>query len=314
MQARCPHCQNIFPTDRGGIQFCPSCGKQINVPLPPGMAPPPGAEPPAGSGGTGAPQDPWGPVTGSTPAWGHRAPSDAAGGLPPGVPPDGTVRQPTPWELNKTPVAFFQTWKGAMGSDRFWSSVQPNGSLGSALTFAWICAALSALVTLPFQFAFPQRVETDAQSMEDLPREVQRAIEQMTSMLADQSPLFTFIGGVLLTPFVLIAVAAVIHLVCLVMRAGKNGFVATARAVCYGYAPLLLGLGFVPLLPVFAVLYWMVLSGWGIARLQDTTIGHGAGVIVVTSLIVCCCVCPAVIGLVAAVIATVAGDAAGIGM
>src|SRR5437867_4209924 len=35
MQARCPHCKRVFATEQPGIQPCPECGKQINVPGPP---------------------------------------------------------------------------------------------------------------------------------------------------------------------------------------------------------------------------------------------------------------------------------------
>ena len=54
MDARCPRCSTVFTTDRSGIQFCPNCGQQVDVP-----------EPTQASGGWGQSPGP-GPGAGST--------------------------------------------------------------------------------------------------------------------------------------------------------------------------------------------------------------------------------------------------------
>ncbi len=62
MDARCPRCSTVFTTDRSGIQFCPNCGQQVDVPDPHARPPtpetwgaPPGGRVGArGGGGFGA--------------------------------------------------------------------------------------------------------------------------------------------------------------------------------------------------------------------------------------------------------------------
>jgi|GEM_PF-310683 len=139
MQARCPHCSAVFESNRSGLQFCPHCGQQIQVPEPgpgerpasPASAPPSGAEPwtPGGYGGSrppgsfaspsGAPPSggpagsPPGPGFGSSSGGGYGSPPGGGYGGPPGggfgAPPSGPgeppggapIRQPTPWERRK---------------------------------------------------------------------------------------------------------------------------------------------------------------------------------------------------------------------
>ena len=111
MQARCPHCSNVFATERSGQQFCPSCGQQVNVPDPVGAAP--GSPPP-----------------------------DA----PPGAPPEPPGQQPTPWERRKELGAFkgfFETWKSIITEpEQFWTRLMPQRGLSDALFFSWICNAV----------------------------------------------------------------------------------------------------------------------------------------------------------------------------
>lgn len=296
MQARCPHCQNIFPTTRGGLQYCPSCGKQINVPLPPGMGP-----------DASASGDPAGPVTGSTPAWGN-APGGAPGPLPPGEPMGAAAWQPTPWELRKTPAAFFETWKGAMGSDRFWSQVRPQGSLWDALSFAWIIAVVSALLSWPF--AMLRRSSMDPEEMEraleEVPQEYRELAERLIETFTHLTPLYLVLAALIFTPILLVMTSALFHLALMVVGAATQGFTATLRAVCYGYAPMLFS--FIPLVEIFTWLYWMVLSVWGATRLQQTTPSRSIGALAISVLFSCCCLLP----LVAAVIAMVMAAAAGV--
>ncbi len=112
MQARCPHCAQVFPTDRPGLQHCPSCGQQINVP-PQG----PSSVPPSG--------------------------------LPPQASPP-VQREDTPWERRAElglMQGFWQTWKRSMLSpDAFWSSVRAVLSL--PITLLNIGSAQSQLAQL----------------------------------------------------------------------------------------------------------------------------------------------------------------------
>lgn len=292
MQARCPHCQNIFPTARGGIQFCPSCGKQINVPLPPGMSP--GGEPSPGAGeSAGAPTDSWGQVTGSTPAWG--TPADVGAGTggapPPPNPVDGSVRQPTPWELRKTPATYFQTWKGALGSDRFWSSVKPDGSAWDAFSFAWLTAVVSGVLSIPFTLLQRRGMDQDiGDALRDVPAQYRDAAEQIARTLLDSSPLLALASAVIAGPIAIIISAAMFHLALMLLNSARNGFTATLRAVCYAYAPLLLS--FVPVIGIFLWLYWLGLSVWGASRTQQASTGHVIGAVALATTAFCCCLLP----------------------
>src|SRR5437016_86508 len=138
MQARCPHCSSVFPVSSPGIQFCPTCGKQIKVPAPT-------------SGESAGVQEP-ALVTGSTPVPGSVAvpPSN----LPPPSPVAPSLRQPTPWERRRELGFFrgyFETWKGAMASDAFWSSVKPDGPVKDALLYAWLTVAVQVVLLAPIQ-------------------------------------------------------------------------------------------------------------------------------------------------------------------
>jgi hypothetical protein len=87
MDARCPRCSTVFTTDRSGIQFCPNCGQQVDVPdpharpTPDSWGQPPGGGGSGGGGGFGA-----GRFTGEPPP---------GGGAFPGQ------RELTPWERRK---------------------------------------------------------------------------------------------------------------------------------------------------------------------------------------------------------------------
>ncbi|HSP18892.1 MAG TPA: hypothetical protein VLQ79_05230, partial [Myxococcaceae bacterium] len=115
MEARCPRCSSVFTTDRSGIQFCPSCGQQVDVPEPAQARPPPSdswGQPPGGTGGGGFGQ---GRFTGGSP------PGD-------GAPPGGRVL--TPWERRKelgVVQGFIETWKRSVLSPQaFFPTVRPD--------------------------------------------------------------------------------------------------------------------------------------------------------------------------------------------
>src|SRR5215470_2416685 len=111
MEARCPRCSTVFTTDRSGIQFCPNCGQQVDVPEP--AARPPG-------------QDPWSQPPGGT---GGAAGGGAGGGFGAGAYPGGG-RELTPWERRKELgvfQGFFETWKRSVFSPQaFFPTVRPD--------------------------------------------------------------------------------------------------------------------------------------------------------------------------------------------
>jgi hypothetical protein len=97
MQARCPRCASVFNTDRSGLQFCPNCGQQVDVPSFPGA-------PTEGGAGWGGPSGPGGP--------GSQGPGAA-------------LREDTPWERRATVgwvKGLFETWKRTVLTPQaFWA-------------------------------------------------------------------------------------------------------------------------------------------------------------------------------------------------
>ena len=138
MDARCPRCSTVFTTDRSGIQFCPNCGQQVDVPAPPqasgagwGQSPGPG---PGGGGGFGAGRFTGEPPPGGGPLPGHR--------------------ELTPWERRKElglVHGFFETWKRSMFSpQQFFPTVRPDVPWSEALYYAWIIHGITVVLGLPF--------------------------------------------------------------------------------------------------------------------------------------------------------------------
>src|SRR5262249_38978475 len=121
MDARCPRCSTVFTTDGRGIQFCPNCGQQVDVPEPPqasgggwGQSPGPG---PGGGGGFGG-----GRFTGEP---------------PPGGTPFPGQRELTPWERRKElglVKGVIETWKRSVLSPQaFFPTVRPDLPWSAAL-------------------------------------------------------------------------------------------------------------------------------------------------------------------------------------
>jgi hypothetical protein len=267
MQARCPHCSNVFNTDRAGIQFCPSCGQQINVPDPSGAgAPPP---PPGAPGGPGVPGGPG---------------------------PSALARGAVPWEEREQRGlfgAFFENWKMVvMQPELFWSRLKPDGSLGDGLFFGWICFAIYGLLNIPFQLVSTAlnrgSMEEIMKASNDMPPEVRRIFEQYMGILLGGGAVGVLIGYIILYPVGLIIGAAITHLFAMMFGAAKNGFNATARVVGYATAPYLLA--WIPCCGgLIAPIYAVVLTIWGLARAQDTTTTRAAFAVLALPILFCCC-------------------------
>lgn len=284
MQARCPNCSTVFNTERAGVQFCPSCGSQINVP-----------DPAAATGaGFGAPPPP--PPFGS----------------PPGAPGAPVARGEVPWEERAQRGlvnAFIENTKQVLTNpEGFWSRLRPEGSLGDPIFYAWIIYAISAVLSLPLAMVMQSynraQIEQALQQMKDLPPQTRQFIEPLMGFITGGGTIAATIGGIILFPVGLIIQAALTHLFCLICGAAKNGFNATLRVVGYARAPYLFM--WVPICGgMIAAIWGLVMVVWGIARAQETTTTRAAmAVVVVPLLLVCCC------GVVAAIaIAGVAGAA-----
>lgn len=310
MQARCPHCTSVFTTERTGVQFCPTCGRQIHVPEPraPGAAPPspvaspevpPQPQPPPEQPPQAAlPPPPPPPGAGGSwegaPAW----PSVAA------APPVEQFNPvPTDWERRGEVgffAGYFRTLKRELFSpDPFWRSVRPDGSLWDALSFGWLTTAVYLVLSSPLtwlQFQFQTRSLFESPGMEP---EVQEIFQRFTD------PRWLF-GGMalvlLLYPISFFISAAVLHVACLIFGAARSGFTATARAIGYSTAPLIVG--WVPCLGgIVAGVYNLVLEIWGLARIHRTDVWRPIVAYLTLLLVAVCCTC----GIIFAVIGAAGG-------
>ncbi len=263
MQARCPRCASVFTTDRSGLQFCPNCGQQVDVPSFPGA-------PPESSGaGWGGPSGPGGP-----------------GSLGPGP----AVREDTPWERRATVGWFtglFETWKRTIfGPQAFWASVKPNGSWTDALLYAWILFAVGLLISAPFGALGLGRssLQSVLDQVGELPPSARAAIRNAASGAGGAQLVFSLF----FYPVGLILFAAVQHLFCMLFGAAKNGFYATLRVVAYASATNIVGL--IPCLGLLASLYGGVLLILGLASVQETTVGRATAAVVLPGVLFCCCI------------------------
>lgn len=276
MQARCPHCSNVFNTERAGIQFCSNCGQQINVPDPAGSAAPPPPPPPRG----------------------------------PGI--SAVERGPVPWEERSQRglvAAFIETWKMVTTrTEAFWSRLRPDGSLGDGLLYGWMISAVNTVISLPLQLLSlrinREQLEQALASAKDLPPQVSGMFRQAIEFMLGKGLPLLFLGQLILYPVLLIVGAALVHLSCLIFGVAKNGFNATVRVVGYSQSPYIFSwltvvIGLVPLVgsqmttlvSLALTIYWMVLLIWGLARVQDSTTGRAvAAILVPVGLLCCCCV------------------------
>ncbi len=263
MQARCPRCASIFTTDRSGLQFCPNCGQQVDVPSFPGA-------PPEGSGaGWGGPSGPGGP-----------------GSFGPGP----AVQEETPWERRATLGWFtglFETWKRTLFSPQpFWASVKPNGSWTDALFYAWILSAVGILVSLPLDAIGFSAMGTQSvlDQLQQLPPNVRA---QLHKALVGAGWGVGKLAPLILFPLVLICSAAILHLFCMLFGVAKHGYFATFRVVGYASAPIIIsGL---PCVGLLGFLYFLVLTVLGLSAVQQGSLGRATAAVLAPFLLLCCC-------------------------
>lgn len=312
MRARCPHCSNVFNTDRGGIQFCPSCGQQVNVPAPGGESPsvegppaagqagppPPPPPPPGTTGGARCGFHPEAPATGTC----QRCGTFICGACERRGP-DGslycpqchqllglTEGAPTAWEDRAQRGAikgYFQTIKDVcFAPERFWRSVDPTQRWVDALLFAWLTNAIATLVALPITLLqYGSQMEA-VSSQPDMPEAFRRVMEAFASpaMMA----LFV-LGTVVLYPVGFLISSGIFHLMMMIVGGNKNGFAATARALGYASAPLLVAS--IPCVGIIGSVYSLVLWVWGLSATHRTEWWRPlVGLVVFFGLFFCCAI------------------------
>ena len=271
MDARCPRCSTVFTTDRSGIQFCPNCGQQVDVP-----EPPPGLRRRLGS--VSRPrtrQEAAGSAPAASPASPHRAaaPSRGTASSPPG----------SGGRSSALVQGFFETWKRSMFSpQQFFPTVRPDVPWTEALFYAWIIHGFTVVLALPFvglglfRPGIPSNFGADTAQMENMMRAMSGGVGVAWAL-----------GTLLLYPLVVLATAGIVHLFAMLFGAAKNGYGATVRALCYAQGPNVFGI--IPCLGFLAWIYSVVLDIFGISSLQETSTGKAAGIVLLPILFVFCC-------------------------
>jgi len=265
MDARCPRCSTVFTTDRSGIQFCPNCGQQVDVP-----------EPTQASGGWGQSPGP-GPGTGGGFGAGRFTGEPPPGGGP--IPGQRERRK----ELGLV-QGFLETWKRSVLSPQaFFPTVRPDVPWTEALYFAWIIHGITVLVGLPFiglglfRPSLPSNFGGGDTAQ----------METMMRAMSGGMGIAWALGTMLLYPVVVLAIAGIVHLCAMIFGAAKNGYGATVRALCYAQGPALFGI--IPCVGFLAWIYSVILDILGISSLQETSTGKAAGIVLLPILVVFCC-------------------------
>lgn len=271
MEARCPRCSNVFNTDRSGIQFCPHCGQQVDVPAPPSAG------------------------------WGGTPPGDFGAGRFSGEPPPGGTplpggRQLTPWERRKelgVVKGFFETWKLSVFSpQQFFPTVRPDVPWTEALFYGWIVHAITVALTLPFvglglfTMMIPKNLPADASSEQ---------VEMISKAIAGGVGVGPVLGTLVLYPLLVIIGAAILHLFAMIFGAAKNGWGATVRALCYASGPNVFSI--IPCVGFVAAIYVVVLEVLALMGLQETTTGKAVAVVLAPVILACCCAVLAAFGV-----------------
>lgn len=275
MEAQCPSCLSVFAVHRAGLQYCPRCGARVNVPEP------------------GPTQHPPGPP--------HPPPQQQP---PPSAPPSAPAEPTdTPWE-RRTELGFFRavwrTWRDSLLSpDLFWRRLHPTGRTQDALFYAWLMGVLAAVLTVivqaPLQLVQLRTREGSAGPdllalFPDLPDWLARVLTGMSTpggsiLLGLLAVGFT----ALLYPLQLVIASALLHLFALLFGASKHGYWATFRVVAYSSGAAILSV--VPCFGMLAGIYMLVLQGWGLYRVQETTAGRATLSVLALPLLACVLAC-----------------------
>lgn len=273
MQARCPHCQNVFTTAGAGHQPCPHCARQVNVPDVRGAGP-------------RVPLDPY-------------AAPPSAEPLPEAV--------PSPWERRGElglMRGFLLTLKEAtFAPGSFWPSLNARGPLLDALLWAWAAVGLGALVSVPFALleAAQLLAELDRMLLELDAAELARArplVQGFRDFVARVGPANYLLGllaaQALFFPLALVVLSGITHAALSLFGAASRGFVATFRALAYASGPaVFIGL---PLIGVLASFWSLVLAVWGLRALQATSLPRVLLALGVPLVALACCL-PCVVGV-----------------
>jgi hypothetical protein len=206
--------------------------------------------------------------------------------------------------------AVVETWRRSIFMpEPFWASVKPDGPAGDAFAYALIIWVAAAVIQFPIQAFQSQRSQRIFEQMAggqfgNMPAEFQRWFDILAryQMHPFRTAVFYMGAYLVLAPIGLLIGSAIVHLFCMLLGCAKNGYWATFRAFAYASAPAV-AVG-IPCVGAVAGIYMIVLEIWGLAKIQETTIGKAAGAVLLPIVVVWCCGCLAIFGL-GAIIASV---------
>jgi len=288
MLARCARCQGTFTTDRYGTQTCPHCGSELILADPAAPQSAPQVPPPPQPGQSDPP-----PAGSPPPPVSYPAPPVGAGWSPVSPPaPPAPVELPAPFadRQGRNPfVAYFSTWKLALiEPQKFFAHVRLNQS-GAALLFA-LCTFVSvSILQALFAAAYLSQMQAVFRQMgTTLPPEVAQLFQSVGAV----GPALLLVGavaGVVADFVVLFTMAAVLHLLLLLFRAGSRGFDATLTVV--GYSTGLALIGLVPCGGFVALVWLPIVLIIGLAAAHRTTRGKAAAAVLAPGVLLVCCCC-----------------------
>jgi hypothetical protein len=112
-------------------------------------------------------------------------------------------------------------------------------------------------------------------------------MENMMRLMSGGVGIGWALATLLIYPLVVLAVCGVVHLSAMLFGAAKNGYGATVRAYCYAQGPNIFGI--IPCFGFIAWIYSVVLGIFGIASLQETSMGKAAGIVLLPIVVLLCC-------------------------
>lgn len=334
MLARCARCQGTFTTDTYGVQTCPHCGSEILLAAPAGQAGSPPAPPaPPSAPAAGAPATPPADPTWGAPPPPPFAAGGQPGELPPPPPPPPGGYAPPPGGWVPPPYgpprfagpggpggpggpagdgglpspfadrdrlgflgAFLETFKlVAVRPADFFRRVRVDQT-GAALLFGVIASTIGMSISGLYSWlSMAGTVAAMQEMMQNVPEEQRRFLEifMQTStggaVVAQVvlAPVFAFIGIYL--------VAAVVHLLLLLLKGAPRGFDATLTVSAYAA-----GLNLLLAIPgcggIVSMVWWTVVLIIGLGEAQRCGPGKATAAVLAPAVALCLCCC-GVIGL-----------------
>lgn len=210
----------------------------------------------------------------------------APGAAPPLAAP--RPRPGTPWE-DRARIGFVQalvetTQKVLTGPTAFFSSMPVTGGIGGPLLYAIVVGSLGVIVTALYRAVFRGLMGSTFAALGG-GSELRRLMPLVTggAGLVIQvvfAPIFVILG--------VFVIAAIVHLMLLVLGGARQGFEATLRVMCYSEAAAVINV--IPLCGgLVSGIYFLILAILGLAAAHGIGAGKAAAAVLIPFVLVCCC-------------------------